>query len=160
MLLFCEASAQGEQVSNYFLDHLLKVSKSQNLFSTVCSSWADTQFYFLKLAQGEQTSNFIFWGLLKVSRYSILFFEVCSSCAGIQFYFLKLAQGEQMLKFILWGLLKLRRRGGACVPARTSAQRRFHPKMRCCHPRKVHTPSVKGTLPCANIVFPPHACAT
>ena len=26
-------------------------------------------------------------------------------------------------------------RGGACVPARTSAQRRFHPKMRCCHPQ-------------------------
>ena len=24
-------------------------------------------------------------------------------------------------------------RGGACVPARTSAQRRFHPKMMCCH---------------------------
>ena len=26
-------------------------------------------------------------------------------------------------------------RGGAYVPARTSAQRRFHPKMRCCHPQ-------------------------
>ena len=26
-------------------------------------------------------------------------------------------------------------RGGACVPVRTSAQRRFHPKMRCCHPQ-------------------------
>ena len=25
-------------------------------------------------------------------------------------------------------------RGGACVPARTSAQRRCHPKMRRCHP--------------------------
>ena len=30
---------------------------------------------------------------------------------------------------------KRNRRGGACVPARTSAQRRFHPKMRCCHPQ-------------------------
>ena len=36
-------------------------------------------------------------------------------------------------------------RGGACVPARTSAQRRFHtkaihfhPQMRCCHPQTLH----------------------
>ena len=29
-------------------------------------------------------------------------------------------------------------RGGACVPARTSAQRRFHPKMWCCHPQTFH----------------------
>ena len=26
-------------------------------------------------------------------------------------------------------------RGGACVPARTPAQRRFHPKMMHCHPQ-------------------------
>jgi len=38
--------AQAEQVSNYFLDHLLKLNKSQ--------------FYFLEFAQGEQASNFIF----------------------------------------------------------------------------------------------------
>ena len=29
-------------------------------------------------------------------------------------------------------------RGGACVPARTSAQRRFHPKMMYCHPQTLH----------------------
>ena len=46
VLLFCEVSAQGEQVSNYFLDHLLKVSKSQ--------------FYFLEFAQAEQMLQFIF----------------------------------------------------------------------------------------------------
>ena len=128
VLLFCEVSAQGEQVSNYFLDHLLKLSKSQNLFLTVCSSWASL--------------NFIFWSLLKVSRYSILFFEACSRWAGIQFYFLEFAQDEQMPNFIFRGLLKWNGRGGACVPARTSVQRRFHTKMArfhvqtaCFHPR-------------------------
>ena len=30
-------------------------------------------------------------------------------------------------------------RGGACVPARTSAQRRFHPKMRRCHPQTLQS---------------------
>ncbi len=29
-------------------------------------------------------------------------------------------------------------RGGAYVPARMSAQRRFHPKMRYCHPQTLH----------------------
>ena len=156
MPLFCEASAQAEQVSKSFFNHLLKLSKSRNLFSTVCSKWAslklfswpfaqveqvsilffgvcsrwaDTQFYFLRFAQVVQASNFIFWGLLKPSRCSNLFFEVCSSRADAQFYFLEFAQAEQALQFIFRGLLKLSRRGGACVPARTSAQRRFHTKI-------------------------------
>ena len=95
VLLFCEVSAQGEQVSNYFLDHLLKVSKSQIIFLTICSSWASLKIFFWLFAQAEQVS--------------ILFFGVCSKWADTQFYFLKLAQGEQASNFIFWSLLKMSR---------------------------------------------------
>ena len=95
MPLFCKASAQGEQVSKSFFNCLPKVSKSQIIFSTVCSSWADFKLFSWPFAQAEQVS--------------ILFFGVCSRWAGIQFYFLRFAQAEQVLQFIFWGLLKLSR---------------------------------------------------
>ena len=93
----------------YLARSLLKVSKSRNLFSTVCSRWVGLKIFFRLFAQAEQMLQFIFWSLLKLSRCPNLFFGVCSSWADAQIYFLEFAQAEQILNFIFWGLLKLSR---------------------------------------------------
>ena len=55
-----------------------------------------------------------------------LHFIVCSITASIKIFVFTFAERRCVLE---------NGRGCACVPARTSAQRRFHPKMRCCHPQ-------------------------
>ena len=45
-------------------------------------------------------------------------------------------------------------RGGACVPARTSAQRRFHPQKGTSPPVRETFPSAKGASPSVKEAFP------
>ena len=69
-------------------------------------------------------------------------FNACSATASTVFGVSALAALLRALKFLFSPLQNggvcWKGRGGACVPARTSAQRRFHPKMRYCHPQTLH----------------------
>ena len=65
----------------------------------------------------------------------IFYFEPCSSTASAKFFVFTFAEAPQALNFLFSPLRNGDRcwngRGGACVPARTSAQRRFHTKNTC-----------------------------
>ena len=89
----------------------------QNLFLLFVQPWASLKIFFYRLPSFGQVSNY--------------FFSVCPALGKSQIIFLTFAQAEQALQFIFRGLLKWNGRGGAYVPARTSAQRRFHTKNTC-----------------------------
>ena len=102
-----------------------QVSKS---FFSVCPASGKSQIIFLAFAQPWASPKIFFYRLPSFGQVSNYFFSVCPTLGKSQIYFLAFAQSEQASNFIFRGLLKWNGRGGACVPARTSAQRRFHTK--------------------------------
>ena len=102
-----------------------------------CSVTASIVFCVSMLAALLRALFFAFQRLQRYCEHCFLRFIACSVTASIVFCVLALAALLRALKF-LFSLLRnggvcWNGRGGACVPARTSAQRRFHPKMKCCH---------------------------
>ena len=106
------------QVSKYFFTVCPASGKSQIIFLAFAQLWASLKLFFYRLPSFGQVPNY--------------FFTVCPALGKSQIIFLTFAQAEQALQFIFRGLLKWNGRGGACVPARTSAQRRFHTKYTHC----------------------------
>ena len=103
------------QVPKYFFIVCPASGKSQNIFLPFAQPWASLKLFFCHLPSFGQVSKY--------------FFIICPALGKSQIIFLTFAQAEQVLQFIFRGLLKWNGRGGACVPARTSAQRRFHTKI-------------------------------
>jgi len=103
------------QVSNYFFSVCPASGKFQIIFLAFAQLWASFKLFFYRLPSFGQVPNY--------------FFTVCPALGKSQIIFLTFAQAEQALQFIFRGLLKWNGRGGACVPARTSAQRRFLAKI-------------------------------
>ena len=102
-----------------------------------CSVTASTVFCVLSLAALLRALFFPFQRLQRYCEHCFLLFIVCSVTASTVFRISALAALLRALKFLFSSLQNggtcWNGRGGACVPARTSAQRRFHPKMMCCH---------------------------
>ena len=99
--------------------HLHKLCKRHFLYFGICIGYASTIF--------------IFCHLHKLCKHQIFCFVICGSSASINFFVLSFAEAPQALKLLFSPLRNGDRcwngRGGACVPARTSAQRRFHTKI-------------------------------
>ncbi len=121
-LLFAQSWA-SLKIFFYRLPSLGQVSK---YFFIVCPALGKSQIIFLPFAQLRASLKLFFWSLPSLGHVSKYFFAICPALGKSQIYFLEFAQAEQSLQFIFRGLPKWNGRGGACVPARTSAQRRFH----------------------------------
>ena len=115
-IFFCRLP-NSRQVPKSFFAVCRTAGKSQNIFLPFAEPPASPKIFFCRLPNSRQVPK--------------SFFSVCRTAGKSQNIFLPFAEPPASLKFIFRSLLKLRRRGGACVPARTSAQRRFHPKKRC-----------------------------
>ena len=76
-----------------------------------------------------QAPFFTFCHLHRLCKHHFLHFAICIGYASIKTLIFTFA--ERRCVFGMVGAV-------ACVPARTSAQRRFHTKMRCCHPQTLH----------------------
>ena len=104
---------------------------------SACSITASIVFCVSMLAALLRALFFAFQCLQRYCEHCFLRFSVCSVTASIVFCVLSLAALLRALKFLFSPLrnddVRWNGRGGAYVPARTSAQRRFHPKMMCCH---------------------------
>ena len=96
----------------------------------ICGSSASIKFLVLPFAEAPQAPNFLFCHLRKLRKRHFLHFAICGSSANAKFLVLPFAEAPQALKLLFSPLQNGDRcwngRGGACVPARTSAQRRFH----------------------------------
>ena len=107
-----------------------------------CSVTASIVFCVSSLAALLRALFFTFHRLQRYCEHCFLRFIACSVTASIVFCVLSLAALLRALKFLFSPLQNggvcWNGRGGACVPARTSAQRRFHTKMMCCHPQTLH----------------------
>ena len=107
-----------------------------------CSATASIVFCVSVLAASLRALFFAFYRLQRYCEHCFLRFSACSVTASIVFCVLSLAALLRALKFLFSSLQNggvcWNGRGGACVPARTSAQRRFHTKMRYCHPQTLH----------------------
>ena len=112
-----------------FFLHLPSFGQVSNYFSCVCPALGKSQNIFLAFAQPWASLKLFFWRLPSFGQVPNYFFSICPALGKSQIYFLEFAQAEQASNFIFRGLLKWNGRGGACVPARTSAQRRFHTKI-------------------------------
>ena len=97
-----------------------------------CSVTASIVFCVSALAALLQALFFAFWRLQRYCEHCFLLFIVCSVTASTVFRISALAALLRALKFLFSSLQNggtcWNGRGGACVPARTSAQRRFHTK--------------------------------
>ena len=111
-----------------FFYRLPSLGQVSNYFFAVCPALGKSQIIFLTFAQLRASLKLFFWSLPSLGHVSKYFFAICPALGKSQIYFLEFAQAEQSLQFIFRGLPKWNGRGGACVPARTSAQRRFHTK--------------------------------
>ena len=127
--------AQSWASLKIFFCHLPSLGQVSNYFFGVCPASGKSQIIFLPFAQLRASLKIFFYRLPSFGQVSNYFFIVCPVLGKSQNIFLSFAQLWASLKFIFWRLLKWNGRGGACVPARTSVQWRFHPKMRCCHPQ-------------------------
>ena len=116
---------------------------------SACSVTASTVFYVSMLAASLRALFFAFYRLQRYCEHCFLRFIACSVTASVVFCVLSLAASLRAIIFLFSPLQNggvcWNGRGGACVPARTSAQRRFHPKMArfhvqtaCFHPRMMH----------------------
>ena len=114
-----------------------------------CSVTASIVFCVSSLTALLRALFFAFQRLQRYCEHCFLHFIACSVTASIVFCVSSLAALLRALKFLFSPLQNggvcWNGRGGACVPARTSAQRRFHtkaihfhPQMRCCHPQTLH----------------------
>ena len=107
-----------------------------------CSVTASTVFCVSAFAALLRALFFAFQRLQRYCEHCFLRFGVCSVTASIVFCVLSLAALLRALKFLFSSLRNggtcWNGRGGACVPARTSTQWRFHTKMRYCHPQTLH----------------------
>ena len=126
--------AEAPQAPNFLFCHLRKLRKRQIPCFAICGSSASATFFVLPFAEAPQAPNFLFRHLRKLRKHQIFCFTICGSSASAKFLVLPFAEAPQALKLLFSPLLNGDRcwngRGGACVPARTSAQRRFHTKNR------------------------------
>ena len=128
----------------YFCRFIVTARRGNNIFAILSSSCsAGTIFlpfyrrraarkqYFRHFIVVVQRGNDIFAILSSPCGAETIFshFIVCSITASIKIFVFTFAERRCVLE---------NGRGCAYVPARTSAQRRFHPKMRCCHPQMLH----------------------
>ena len=99
----------------------------------ICIGYASVIFYVLPFAEAPQALKFLFCHLRKLRKRQIFCFAICGSSASIKFFVLSFAEAPQALKLLFLPLrngdVRWNGRGGACVPARMSAQRRFHVKI-------------------------------
>ena len=97
-----------------------------------CSVTASIVFCVLSFAALLRALFFAFYRLQRYCEHCFLHFIACSVTASTVFCVLALAALLRALKFLFSPLQNgdvcWNGRGGACVPARTSAQRRFHTK--------------------------------
>ena len=102
-----------------------------------CSVTASIVFCVSALAASLRALFFAFQRLQRYCEHCFLRFIACSVTASTVFCVSALAALLRALKFLFSPLQNggvcWKGRGGACVPARTFAQRRFHTKMKCCH---------------------------
>ena len=105
------------------------------LHFSACSVTASIVFCVSSLAALLRALFFAFHRLQRYCEHCFLRFIACSVTASIVFCVLSLAASLRALKFLFSllqnGSVQWNGRGGACVPARTSAQRRFHTKNTC-----------------------------
>ena len=103
------------------------------LHFSACSVTASIVFCVLSFAALLRALFFAFQCLQRYCEHCFLRFIACSVTASIVFCVLSLAASLRALKFLFSPLRNGDKcwngRGGACVPARTSAQRRFHTKI-------------------------------
>ena len=99
---------------------------------SACSVTASIVFCVLALAALLRALFFVFQRLQRYCEHCLLRFIACSVTASTVFCVSSLAALLRALKFLFSPLqnggVRWNGRGGACVPARTSAQRRFHTK--------------------------------
>ena len=109
---------------------LHKLCKHHFLRLAICISYASAIFCVLPFAEAPQAPNFLFCHLRKLRKRQIFCFAICGSSASAKFLVLPFAEAPQASKLLFSPLrngdMCWNGRGGACVPARTSAQRRFH----------------------------------
>ena len=86
----------------------------------VCSVTASVVFYVSALAALLRALFFAFYRLQRYCEHCFLHFIACSVTASIKIFIFTFAEWRYVLE---------NGRGGAYVPARTSAQRRFHTKI-------------------------------
>ena len=127
-----------------FLYRLPSLGQVSKYFFSVCPASGKFQIIFLAFAQLRASLKLFFYRLPSFGQVPNYFFTVCPALGKSQIIFLTFAQAEQALQFIFRGLLKWNGRGGACVPARTSAQRRFHPQ-------RARSPPTKEASPCVEM---------
>ena len=100
---------------------------------SACSVTASIVFCVLSLAALLRALFFAFYRLQRYCEHCFLHFGACSVTASTVFCVLALAALLRALKFLFSPLQNggtcWNGRGGAYVPARTSAQRHFHPRM-------------------------------
>ena len=102
---------------------------------SACSVTASTVFCVSVLAAFLRALFFAFYRLQRYCEHCFLHFGACSVTASTVFCVSALAALLRALKFLFSPLqnggMCWNGRSGACVPARTSAQRRFHTKNTC-----------------------------
>ena len=124
-----------------YLCHFIVTARRGNNIFAVLSSPCSAETIFSRFIVAVQRGNNIFAILSSPCSAGTIFMPFYRHRAAREQYFCisSFAALLRALKF-LFSLLQnggtcWNGRGGAYVPAKTSAQRRFHPKMRCCHPQ-------------------------
>ena len=138
-----------------YLCHFIVVARRGNNIFAILSSprGAGTifmPFYRHRAARKQYLCRFIVAAQRGNNIYAILSSPHSAETISLPFYRRRVAREQYFRVSVLAASLRALKflfsplqnggtcwngRGGACVPARTSAQRRFHPKMRCCHPQ-------------------------
>ena len=124
----------------YLFHFIVAVRRGNNIFA-VLSSPCSAETIFSRFIVTAQRGNNIFAILSSPRGAETIFLPFYRHRAAREQYFCisSFAALLRALKFLFSSLQNggtcWNGRGGACVPVRTSAQRRFHPKMRCCHPQ-------------------------
>ena len=128
----------------YFCRFIVAVQRGNNILAVLSSPCgAETifmPFYRHRAAREQYLCRFIVAARKQYFRIS----SFAASLRALKFLFSPLQNGDRC-----WN-----GRGGACVPARTSAQRRFHTKNAVLPSANVAFPSANDALPCANAMFP------
>ena len=120
----------------YLFHFIVAVRRGNNIFA-VLSSPCSAETIFSRFIVTAQRGNNIFAILSSPRGAETIFLPFYRHRAAREQYFCisSFAALLRALKFLFSSLQNggtcWNGRGGACVPARTSAQRRFHPKMRC-----------------------------
>ena len=137
----------------FFLHFIVAVLRGNNIFAilssprgaeTIFSRFIVTAqrgnniFAILSSPRSAETISLPFYRHRAARKQYLCHFIVTARRGNNIFAILSFAALLRALKFLFSSLQNggtcWNGRGGACVPARTSAQRRCHPKMRRCHP--------------------------